>query len=383
MDNCEGNDNIIYDTCVDKNFSESAIDRLKNSIRKQNEFVLNNFKKTKLKQNLENQLSMIEESNSEIVEVGREFGYNISVNCIVINNLTLSYLQSEQCKFSLFRNKFLMTYKGGDLTRNEKAISDGIILGNKIGRRLQIRNESVCEKISRRSTGKIDRRLLHELGFQSENVFFDTRTTLFKKLSFHVTLDISSSMRGEKWYKTLKLTTALAKAFSMLDGVKLQISFRAVFNFQPVLIFGYDSERDTINKIKSLFKYISPTGTTPEGLTFEALIRKFDNKTSDYEKYFINISDGMPMCFVKGRDKKEISYVKTDALLHTKKQVSKIKKMGYNVISYYVSEKISDTFSKTNFTKMYGTDASFVNLESFNQIAKDINSRLLESYEKI
>ena len=41
------------------------------------------------------------------------------------------------------------------------------------------------------------------------------------------------------------------------------------------------------------------------------------------------------------------------------------------------------TFSKTNFTKMYGTDASFVNLESFNQIAKDINSRLLESYEKI
>ena len=53
----------------------------------------------------------------------------------------------------------------------EKDIEDGIRLGTVLGRKLQVRGESRETKWTRLDSGKIDKRLISELGFGNDRVF--------------------------------------------------------------------------------------------------------------------------------------------------------------------------------------------------------------------
>jgi nitric oxide reductase activation protein len=265
----------------------------------------------------------------------------------------------------------------------QKYINSGISMGIKIGKRLQFRNEVNIDKFSRRETGRIDKRLLHELGCESENVFYTIATSKYKKMNFHISVDASSSMRGNKWFRTMRLCTAIAKAASMLDNIRVTISFRTTMEKLPYVVIGYDSAVDKFVKIHNLFALLSPDGLTPEGLSFEAIMRTLPKNETNTENYFINISDGEP-CYNYNGDGTDymINYSGEAAARHTRKQVKKIREMGYGVLSYFIAENnsMSDKLNQL-FKIMYADDAYFINVDNINQIVKTLNQKLMESVD--
>ena len=109
------------------------------------------------------------------------------------------------------------------------------------------------------------------------------------------------------------------------------------------MMIAYDSRKDKFSKIVNLFKYISPSGTTPEGLCFEAILKELTNTKNGVESYLINFSDGWP-----GFDNKEISYGGDYAVKHTADQVKKVRNAGVGVLSYFISDGYYGS-SKTQF----------------------------------
>jgi hypothetical protein len=269
----------------------------------------------------------------------------------------------------------------GELVRiNTNIVNEGIILGTKIGRRLQVRNEVNTHKFSRRYTGKLDKRLIHELGFSDENIFYTTVTEKYKKINFHVSVDASSSMRGKKWHRALRMCVALAKAASMLDNVHLTISFRTTTHRNPYILIAYNSKVDKFSKIRNLFPYLDCTGVTPEGLCYEAIMKYLPVADNDTNSYFVNLSDGEPYFHYTGDGGSMFSYNGPEAAKHTQTQVKKIRSNGYNVISYFIYDYMNPE-SKNLFNVMYGSDANYINTESFVQITNTLNKKMMESVD--
>ena len=48
-----------------------------------------------------------------------------------------------------------------------------------------------------------------------------------------------------------------------------------------------------------MFPGLGPSGTTPEGLCFEAIMKEFVPINNDLDSYFLNLSDGQPYFLVK------------------------------------------------------------------------------------
>lgn len=344
-----------------KDFTSPMLDKQKN-------FINNHGNKTFLSKETTHKLNIIGEFNAEIEDTT----YNGElVEVIVIKNVTLDNLSTEEFPLS---NEYVRNITGG--YTNE--VTQGIALGNKIGNKLLLRNEVNIEKYSRRSNGRLDKKILHEIGIQNENIFYFTELQQYKDLDIHISVDASSSMAGRgAWQETLVLTTALAKAVSMLNNVSLSISFRATIDTYPCLVMAYDSSKDNFTKIKNIFPYIHPKGLTPEGLTYNSLIKVISNKHMDCNKFFINICDGQPY-FQSG----DINYNGNSAVMHTRKEVNKIRSCGYNILSYFVQNydknMTIDETCRYNFKRMYGRDSHFINICNMNQILNTIQNKMWE-----
>ena len=275
--------------------------------------------------------------------------------------------------------------KSRDETRCERQreiINRGICMGMKLGNKLQIRNEINIEKFSRKSKGKIDKRLLHEVGLNIENIFYNTSVQTYKTINFHISVDASSSMRGQRWYNAIKLCTTLAKSMSMLDNVHLTISFRTSLNDKPYIVIAYNSTVDKFSKIKHLFEYLCPVGATPEGLCYEALLNylpKYSMHTAN--NYFINISDGEPQFNIYSDNTFTCVYTGEVAADHTRKQVNKIKDLGYKIISYFISDSYILADTKRLFNSMYGSDAEFIDVTNLNRILMTVNKKMMDSID--
>jgi nitric oxide reductase activation protein len=262
-------------------------------------------------------------------------------------------------------------------------MSQGISLGTKLGRKLQIRGESRDLKSTRLDSGRIDKRLISELGFGNERVFQTTFTESYSDAFLHISVDASGSMRGDKWRQTMISTIAICKAVDMIQNVDVMVSFRSTHdgNYRrsrdmtsPLILIAYDSRVDKFSKVKKMFPSIYPGGTTPEGLCFEAILKDIVPTTNNRESYFLNLSDGMPM-FSNG----EVAYYHEAAFAHTKKMVDEIRKQGIKVMSYFVSDSNYDRSDNLrDFRKMYGKDAEMIDLGSVLQISKTMNKKFLE-----
>ena len=189
-------------------------------------------------------------------------------------------------------------------------------------------------------------------------------------------------MSGDKWINTMTSVVAICKAVDMISNVDVQVSFRGTHDgsgrhtrgaSSPLILIGYDSRVDKFTKVKKMFPFIYPGGTTPEGLCFEAILKDIVPTSQNRDSYFLNLSDGMPM-FSSG----DFSYYNHEALSHTKTQVNEIRKMGVKVLSYYVGDSFDRNETMDDFKKMYGTDAEFINLRNVTQISKTMNSKFLE-----
>ena len=355
-----------------KDLSEKQLGKVDDIIKKQEEFVTRENKQSPFDADVIKKLKILEQSATQIVQVGNEEGIP-QINCIVVENMTKELMQSGDFPYTTnFKS-------GNENAQNKDAIREGIVFGSMLGRKLQIRAEIKTTKFTRLNSGKIDKRLLAAVGFQGENLFYQTSTDKYKNVHLHVSVDASSSM-GPKWKKTMTTLVAIAKAASMINNVSVCISFRSGIssnssggNHMPYIVMAYDSRKDKFNKIVQLFHMLYPAGSTPEGLTFQAILKHIPMGTHELDSYFVNISDGEP-AFDGG-------YYGAIAAKHTKKQVSKIREAGVSVISYFV-ESADSIYAKTSnettlFRTMYGKDAQFIDVRNITQVAHTLNKKFL------
>lgn len=312
-------------------------------------------------------LQILEQSSVDIVAVGDETVPK--VNCIVVKNMTKELMLTPDFPYT---QKF--AYESGNPAA-KRGVQVGIILGAMLGRKLQIRNEAKTTKFTRLQKGKIDKRLLASIGFQGENVFYQTSTDKYKNAHLHLTVDASSSMES-KWEKTMTTLVAIAKATSMINNVSLTISFRSGTSGQnnkgetPYIVLAYDSRKDKFSKIIQLFPLLFARGTTPEGLAFQAIQNHIPSSTHEMDSYFVNISDGEPT-FGAG-------YHGKVAAQHTKKQIDKIRSNGVAILSYFVECDNDKSLTNYNlFRDMYGKDSQFIDVQNVTQIAYTMNKMFL------
>jgi hypothetical protein len=141
----------------------------------------------------------------------------------------------------------------------------------------------------------------------------------------------------------------------------------------PIILLAYDSRVDKFSKVKNLFPHIRCSGTTPEGLCYEAIMNEIVPASNDRESYFLNFSDGMPMF-----SNSDVRYYHDTATNHTKKMVEEIKDRGIKVISYFIGDTYDRSRNMDEFKRMYGKDSEFIDVTSVMSISKTMNKKFLE-----
>ena len=374
-DNMEGKPSEDNSTSTNSvQLSDRQKDLLKKKIEKQKKFMEGDIQKTSLNKTDSKNLNAIEESGSEMKEVGKDVkkGYygNESVQCIVVKKLTKGLFESTM---------FPMTstnYWNQDTPMRMDYVEEvqkGIKLGTMLGKKLQVRGEDRTTVFNRQKVGRIDKRMISSLGFGNENVFQFSEVDSYKKANLHISIDASSSMNGDKWRNTMINVVAMCKAVDMIPNLQVQVTFRCTQNEKPYIVMAYDSKTEKFSKVKQMFGGLRPNGTTPEGLCFEAIMKSFIPINNDMDSYFLNLSDGQP--YFGGRG---FYYAGDAAERHTGKMIKMIESMGIKTLSYFVSDYGVQSYEKRSFQTMYGKGAKFVDVTNLNQITKTMNQLFLQ-----
>jgi len=362
--------------------------QLENAIKKQNDFMDGKTTKKNVTKKELQELETIESSGMSYVEVGDGLktwdGKKQNTKCIVVREFSKQLVESNTISM-------ISKWKGDRYDENVKDgyekdyIAEGIRLGTVLGRKLQVRGESRETKWTRLDSGRIDKRLVAELGFGNDRVFSNSFVEEYSDAFLHISIDASGSMGGSKWDNTMKSVVAMTKAIDMINNVDVVVSFRTTQtsrngrtrrgdNTKPLILIAYDSRKDSFIKVKTLFKYLTVAGTTPEGLCYEAIMNDIVPTTNDKDSYFLNFSDGMPM-FGNG----DVDYHGDTALNHTKKMVKEIRNRGIKVLSYFVSDSNWNRDSESRaFKTMYGKDAEYIDITSVMSVSKTMNKKFLQ-----
>jgi hypothetical protein len=359
--------------------SDRQKELLQKKIEKQKDFMNGDIRKKSISKRDTENLNSIEESGSELKSVGNGVpnGWGRypqkGIQCIVVNKLTQSLLESEMFPMS----QLTWGYKDDEKVRRyyEKEVADGIRIGTILGKKLQVRGEDRNTVFNRQKHGKIDKRMISSLGFGNENVFQYIETDSYKKANLHISIDASGSMGGSKWCNTITNVVALCKAVDMIQNLSIQVSFRTTSGNLPYIVMAYDSRKDKFSKVKQMFPALNAGGTTPEGLCFEAIMNNFLSANNDMDSYFLNISDGEPYFGTSNYD-----YSGTPAFEHTRKMVKQMEGMGIKTLSYYVEEArySSSNEPSTGFKTMYGKGAKAIDVTNVSQITKTMNELFLQ-----
>jgi len=354
--------------------SKEEIEDLLEQIEKQKEFLNGDIEKVELSGDDLNTLNQIADSGTEIKTIkvnppkGQRRDYDSvynpkEYNVTVIKRVTLEMADSGTMRFLGTGSDHY-----GSGASNQTAVNDGIRLGKQLGRKLQIRNEERLTKYSRKETGRIDKKLLAELGFGNVGIFQQTYIETYADAILHMSIDVSGSMGGDKLANAIKVVTAICQAASMTNGnLNVVVDVRSTEGWgDPFVAIIYDSRVDNMIKVKKLFPRLETAGTTPEGLCFAAIQELIENSTNKLNSYFLNLSDGEP--YFSG-------YSGTLAAEHTRGEVHKMRQRGIKVLSYFISD---DDHHHDQFDLMYGKSAAYINTDSLMDIARTLNRLFLE-----
>ena len=356
---------------------------LNNALKRQKEFMDGDQKKVgRLTKKDARVVQSMEESGVTNQQVGSDVeqsswrqassNYSSTTQCLFVKKITQQMIDDDVFPSLLSGGR----YYGG---RTLPSIVAGKRLGTMLGKKLQVRSESRTLKNSRLDSGRIDKRLIAELGFGNSKVFSTTFVEQYNDAILHISVDASGSMGGDKWTNTMTAVVAICKAASMISGLDVVVSFRTTHygsgrNGQPLVAIGFDSRVDKFRKIENIWPSLHPGGTTPEGLCYEAIMKDFVGGTNNRDSYFLNFSDGQPMFSGEG-----FEYYGDQALHHTKKQVKEIIKKGIRVMSYFVGDSEYDrSRNMDDFKTMYGKDAQFIDVTKVSSLAKTMNNLFLE-----
>jgi len=150
--------------------------QLENAIKKQDKFMRGDIQKKKVTKKIQSELSNVEASGMTYETVGENVGWKKKgVKCLVVRKLTKELIDSDilQC---LYKMRYSRYYWDKDDSKVTGFVEAGIALGTKLGKKLQVRGESRDTKWSRLDSGRIDKRLIAELGFGNQRVFQTTFT---------------------------------------------------------------------------------------------------------------------------------------------------------------------------------------------------------------
>jgi len=359
------------DSGSDTKLTDKQKKQLDGKIKKQEDFINGKVSKKNISQKDLQTIKIIDESKTEIEVVGSDV-ISGGVQCIVVRKLTQSLMESSEFPYTYMR------YDGDTKSHtlypyNTQAVSDGIRMGTILGKKLQTRSESRETVFNRQRNGRLDKRMVSSLGFGNEQVFFTKEVDKYKKANLHISIDASGSMGGSKWNKAITTAVALAKAVDMIPNLEIQISLRSTSkNNLPYIVMVYDSRVDKFSKVKSVFPYLYSTGTTPEGLTFEAIHKEMVPQSSDVDSYFLNFSDGEPYYVMSAYG----YYSGSPAANHTYRQIKRMKQSGISVLSYFISEHRND--SNRIFSESYKDSASFVDVSNMNSVVKTMNNLFMK-----
>lgn len=304
----------------------------------------------------------IKEAGTEVVQIPKRYGSDIEkIETVVIRKLTKNLIND-------FSELFIHSQSMQE--QMQRAVLSGIMLGKQLGRKLQIRNENRTLKSSRLETGKIDRRLIAELGYGNVNVFHRIVTDTYKNFMIHISIDASGSMYGSKMRNAVKSAVAVAQAASMTTGIRVQISLRGTAGSPDKIhtLYAYDSATDKMTKIKSLFRYLGTFGCTPEGGAFKSIEKYIIQDAKSDECIFINYSDGEPSHYV------------AEPVMYTKRVIESFRSHGLKIIGFFIPDRGGYVYESTQrkFKTMYGQDSEFIDSTRLIEIAKSLNARFLE-----
>ena len=356
---------------------------LEKAFEKQEKFLDGDIQKTKMSKKDNQSIKAIEESGATYENVGKDVEDNWrgkvgGTKCLVVKKLTKSLIDTDQFSVCQSWNGSYYDRENYDGSRKYNFVEEGLKLGTVLGKKLKVRGEETSLKYSRKDSGRIDKRLLAECGFGNSNVFSQTFVEKFNKAYLHLSVDASGSMGGQCWNEAMTSAVAMIKAADMAGNIDVVLSIRSTHSPRnantdvPLIMVCYDSRTDKLSKVKSLFKYLNVSGTTPEGLCFEAIMKDLIPGNNNQDSYFINYSDGQPYY-----GNREIYYYGYEAEIHTRKMVTQMRNQGMKVMSYFIGGGYESDRDKKSFKNMYGNDASFINATNMMQVAKTMNNKFL------
>ena len=332
---------------------------LDNAIRQQQDFLDSNQKKTgRLTKAQSYTVKAMRESGTEVVMV--DLGVDV-IETIVIKKLTKNVIDHMSRLFD--------DHGGND------HVMKGIRLGKILGKKLQVRNEEHTLKSTRLETGKIDRRLISQLGYNNANVFHKIITDRYKDYFIHISIDASGSMYSNRKFKNaITSAVAIAQAASMTTGIRVQISVRGTSSigksdnhtYRCTTIIAYDSKTDKMSKIRNLFQHLTTFGMTPEGVAFKSIEKQIIQESNGCECIFINYSDGYPT---------HMGHYGSTPVDYTRLVMKQFRDQGISILSYFVT---AGGVNLTKFKEMYGVDAEHIDPQNMLQVSRTINSKFLE-----
>ena len=375
------------DTKGGSSLSASDQKKLDKAIEAQRKFLKGEMKKTgRLSKTQASVVRAIQESGTETVQVATGAGDVDIIDTIVIRKLTPGIIAAMPQLFQTCSSDYSSGTRDFDaevdrdswrirgIVRNQEAVNKGLILGKQLGKKLQLRNADRSLKSTRLESGKIDRRLISQLGYDNANVFHRIVTDRFKNYFIHISIDASGSMDGNKFYNAITSAVAVAQAASMTTGIRVQISLRGtevISNKERcVTLYAYDSAKDKMSKIKNMFRYLDTFGCTPEGLSFKSIEKYIKSDAKGDECIFVNYSDGAPTN-VAG-----CGYF-YDGIAFTSKVINNFRENNINIISYFITED-DYGYGKAEFKRMYGPDSLYIDTANMMQVSRTLNAKFLE-----
>lgn len=368
--------------------SSSEQKKLDKAIEAQRKFIKGSMKKTGRLTNAQASIvKAIQESGTETVPVatGPTSTADI-VDTIVIRKLTPAIIVAMPNIFGYSAGEYINnkrdyekdvakdSYYVKSFVRTQQATDRGIVLGKQLGKKLQLRNADRSLKSTRLESGKIDRRLISQLGYNNANVFHRIVTDRYKNYFIHISIDASGSMDGEKFYNAITSAVAVAQAASMTTGIRVQISFRGTATVSNkercVTVYAYDSTKDKMSKIRNMFRYLDTFGCTPEGVAFKSIEKYIKADAKGDECIFVNYSDGAPTTMAG-------SAYNFNGIEFTRRIINNFRESGINIVSYFISYS-RDSYGKDEFQRMYGLDAQYIDPKNMLQVSRTLNAKFLE-----
>ena len=354
--------------------------KAKKEIEKVKDLIGGDVKKKKINKSMAASVRAMEQAQGEMVSISA-LGID-NVNCMVTRNVTEALLEEDWFLFSRGTGKYAWID-----TRLTDAIAAGRRMGQILHQRLQIRNDPMTTRQTRQASGRIERRLLANLGMENSDVFYRERVDSHKPVMLHLTIDASGSMSGEKFHKSMTVATAMAFLSSKMGNVDCVISLRGGNKF-PIIAVLFDSRRDHFRKWMQFAPRLCTGGNTPEGLCFAATMDIILESKNTHDVYFINFSDGMPgfilgenATVLKGpsRSRNAGWYQGEASLAHTRKMVNTLRDNGVKILSYFIGDSYyGHEGVKKSFAYMYGNDAEFVDVSSVTNVLNTMNKLLMK-----